>query len=37
MFLWIKLLNVIDSNELIKEKAVNEKVLMVPGFKIFFK
>lgn len=32
MFLWYKLLNVEDSNDLIKKEAVKEKILFVPGF-----
>ncbi|ORY46995.1 PLP-dependent transferase [Rhizoclosmatium globosum] len=36
MFVWIKLLNgVMDSSSLIKTKAVEKKVLMVPGFEFF--
>eukprot|EP00040_Diaphanoeca_grandis_P013028 m.65915 g.65915 ORF g.65915 m.65915 type:complete len:449 (+) comp23618_c0_seq2:179-1525(+) len=31
MFVWIKLLNVTDSFKLIREKAVDEKVLLIPG------
>ncbi len=31
MFLWFRLLGVSDSTELIKKKAVEEKVLLVPG------
>ncbi|KAJ3395108.1 hypothetical protein HDU92_006193 [Lobulomyces angularis] len=35
MFFWIKLLGVEDSMELIKSKAVEKKVLLVPGFEFF--
>lgn len=31
MFCWIKLLGIEDTYSLIKEKAVKEKVLLVPG------
>jgi len=31
MFVWFKLLGIEDSNDLIKNKAVHEKVLLVPG------
>jgi len=31
MFVWIKLLNIADSDKLITEKAVNAKVLFLPG------
>jgi DNA-binding transcriptional MocR family regulator len=31
MFVWFQLLGIKDSNSLIKQKAINEKVLMVPG------
>ncbi|KAJ3023775.1 UNVERIFIED_CONTAM: hypothetical protein HDU68_008458 [Siphonaria sp. JEL0065] len=35
MFVWIKLLGVTDSASLIKTKAMEKKVLMVPGFEFF--
>ncbi|KAJ3076460.1 hypothetical protein HDU98_002904 [Podochytrium sp. JEL0797] len=35
MFVWIKLLGVTDSSSLIKNKAMEKKVLMVPGFEFF--
>ncbi|KAJ3414664.1 hypothetical protein HDV05_006199 [Chytridiales sp. JEL 0842] len=35
MFVWIKLLGITDSSNLIKEKAVEKKVLLVPGFEFF--
>ncbi|KAJ3085497.1 hypothetical protein HK100_009032 [Physocladia obscura] len=35
MFVWIKLLGINDSAKLIKEKAVEKKVLLVPGVEFF--
>ncbi|KAJ3201060.1 hypothetical protein HDU82_008395 [Entophlyctis luteolus] len=35
MFVWIKLLGIADSSSLIKQKAVEKKVLLVPGFEFF--
>ncbi|KAJ3106994.1 hypothetical protein HK100_003655 [Physocladia obscura] len=35
MFVWIKLLGINDSASLIKQKAVEKKVLLVPGFEFF--
>ncbi|KAJ3129428.1 hypothetical protein HK100_008648 [Physocladia obscura] len=35
MFVWIKLLGIDDSASLIKQKAVEKKVLLVPGFEFF--
>ncbi|KAJ3097175.1 hypothetical protein HDU97_005094 [Phlyctochytrium planicorne] len=35
MFVWLKLLGVDDSSTLIKEKAAEKKVLLVPGFEFF--
>jgi kynurenine/2-aminoadipate aminotransferase len=31
MFLWLKLLKVADSKKLIHERAINQKVLLLPG------
>ncbi|KAJ3021667.1 hypothetical protein HKX48_008046 [Thoreauomyces humboldtii] len=35
MFVWLKLLGIKDSSNLIKTKAVEKKVLLVPGFEFF--
>ena len=35
MFVWLKLLGTDDSAQLIQEKAMEKKVLMVPGFEFF--
>lgn len=35
MFIWLKLLGIKDSETLIKKKAIEKKVLMVPGFEFF--
>ncbi|KAJ3189522.1 hypothetical protein HDU85_003153 [Gaertneriomyces sp. JEL0708] len=35
MFVWIKLLGIDDSSDLIKRKAMEKKVLLVPGFEFF--
>ncbi len=35
MFVWLNLLGIEDSAELIREKAVEKKVLLVPGFEFF--
>ncbi|TPX59416.1 hypothetical protein SpCBS45565_g07746 [Spizellomyces sp. 'palustris'] len=35
MFVWLKLLGITDSSELIKQKAMEKKVLLVPGFEFF--
>jgi len=35
MFIWLKLLGINDSETLIKKKAIEKKVLMVPGFEFF--
>ncbi|KAJ3297136.1 hypothetical protein HK104_000792 [Borealophlyctis nickersoniae] len=35
MFVWMKLTGIEDSSELIKTKAVEKKVLLVPGFEFF--
>jgi len=35
MFIWLKLLGIDDSETLIKKKAIEKKVLMVPGFEFF--
>jgi kynurenine/2-aminoadipate aminotransferase len=35
MFVWIKLLGIQDSASLISSKAVDKKVLLVPGFEFY--
>jgi kynurenine/2-aminoadipate aminotransferase len=35
MFLWIEILGVHDSADLIYSKAVKEKVILVPGFEFY--
>ncbi|KAI9098215.1 pyridoxal phosphate-dependent transferase [Phlyctochytrium arcticum] len=35
MFVWLKLLGISDSSDLIKQKAMAAKVLLVPGFEFF--
>ncbi|KAJ3049550.1 hypothetical protein HK097_009467 [Rhizophlyctis rosea] len=35
MFFWIELLRIADSSDLIKTKAMEKKVLLVPGFEFF--
>ncbi|KAI9209309.1 pyridoxal phosphate-dependent transferase [Polychytrium aggregatum] len=35
MFVWIKLLGIDDSSSLIQEKAMEKKVVLVPGFEFF--
>lgn len=35
MFVWLKLVSVADSRRLIQEKAVEAKIVLVPGFEFF--